>query len=153
MKNFLDLLATDLHLDLELAVEPVGIPDVEIWINQQRIHQGQLLEPITVSRRLPLLPGFLISVKLKNKVYISESETAVVLNKLSIDRFDIIPRFTHLAQYVNDHNFNKPTSYLGFNGEWRLEVATPFYQWQHEITAQGWLFRPCQISNTLSALR
>jgi hypothetical protein len=149
MKKFLDLLATDLHLDLVLIAEPIGRPDVEIWINQQLIHQGQLSESVTVSKQLPLLSGFLISVNLKNKIYSSESETALVLNNLSIDGFDIIPRFTHLAQYANDHAFTEPTSYIGFNGEWRLEVTKPFYQWQHEITSQGWLFQPCRLTEIL----
>ena len=149
MKNFLDLLDTDLHLDLVFIVEPIGCPDVEIRINQQLIHQGQLSESVTVSKQLPLLSGFLISVRLKNKVYTSESETAVILTKLSIDGFDIIPRFTHLAQYTNDHDFTEPTSYVGFNGEWRLEVTKPFYQWQHEITSQGWLFQPCRLTDIL----
>lgn len=149
MKNFSDLLATDLHLDFVLIAEPVGRPDVEIWVNQQLIYQGQLSEPVTVSEQLPLLSGLLISVNLKNKVYSSESETAVTLTKLSVDGFDIIPNFTHLAQYTNDHDFTEPTSYVGFNGEWRLEVTKPFYQWQHEITSQGWLFQPGQITEIL----
>ena len=96
MKKFSDLLATDLHLDLALIAEPVGIPDVEIWVNQQLIHQGQLLESFTVSTQLPLLSGFLILVKLRNKVYSLESETAVVLTKLSIDGFDLVPLVTFL---------------------------------------------------------
>jgi len=149
MKNFLDLLATDLDLDLELVAEPVGIPDVEIWIGKQLIHQGPLLYPITVSTQLPLLSGVSVTVKLKNKVYTSESEKAVVLTRLSIDDFDIIPQFTHLAKYVNDHAFTEPTAYIGFNGEWRLEINKPFYQWQHEITSQGWLFQPCGINEIL----
>ena len=149
MKNFSDLLATDLHLDLVLIAEPIGRPDVEIWVNQQLIHQGQLSKPITVSTQLPLLSAFSVAVKLKNKVYSAESETAVKLNQLSIDVLDIIPCFTHLAQYSNDHDFTEPTSYLGFNGEWRLEINKPFYQWQHEITSQGWLFQPCRISEIL----
>jgi hypothetical protein len=145
MKNFSDLLATDLHLDLVLIAEPVGIPDVEIWINQQLIQQGLISAPVAVSTQLPLLSGFSIMVKLKNKVYTAESETAVMLTKLSIDGFDIIPQFTHLAQYTNDHAFTEPTAYIGFNGEWRLEVTNPFYQWHHEITSQGWLFQPCKL--------
>jgi hypothetical protein len=149
MNNFSDLLATDLHLDLVLIAEPVGYPDVEIWIDQQLIHQGQSSEFITVSKQLPLLSGFSIMVKLKNKVYTSESETALVLNNLSIDGFELIPGFTHLAQYNNDHAFTEPTSYIGFNGEWKLEVNKPFYQWRHEITSQGWLFQPCTLNEIL----
>ena len=153
MKNFSDLLATDLHLDLVLIAEPIGTPDVEIWISQQLIYQGQLSEPVTVATQLPLLLDFSISVNLKNKAYSSDSETALVLNKLSIDGFDIIPNFTHLANYANDHDFKEPTSYIGFNGEWKLEVTKSFYQWRHEITSQGWLFQPCRINNNLLALQ
>ena len=149
MKKFSDLLATDLHLDLVLTAEPVGIPDVEIWANQQLIYQGQLLESFTVSTQLPLLSEISVSVKLKNKVYSLESETAVVVTKLSIDGFDLVPHFTHLAQYTNDHDFKDPTSYVGFNGEWKFEVSKPFYQWQHEITGQGWLLQPCRITDIL----
>lgn len=149
MKNFSDLLATDLQLDLVLIVEPVGRPDVEIWVDQKLIHQGQVLSPITVSTQLALLAGFSVLVKLKNKVYTSDSETAIVLTRFSVDGFDIIPQFTHLAQYNNDHDYTEPTSYIGFNGEWRLEVTKPFYQWQHEITSQGWLFQPCRIMEIL----
>jgi len=149
MKNFSNLLATDLDLDLELVAEPVGRPDMEIWLNQQLIHQGSVTTPVIVSTQLPLLSRFSIMVKLKNKVYTSESETAVVLTKLSVDGFDIIPQFTHLAKYDNDHAFTEPTAYIGFNGEWRLEINKPFYQWQHEITSQGWLFQPCRISEIL----
>ena len=149
MKKFSDLLAIDLHLDFVLIAEPVGIPDVEIWVNQQLMHQGQLLKSFIVSTRLPLLSEISVVVKLKNKVYSLESETAVVLTKLSIDGFDLVPNFTHLAQYTNDHDFTEPTSYIGFNGEWKFEVTKPFYQWQHEITGQGWLFRPCSITEIL----
>jgi hypothetical protein len=149
MKNFSDLLATDLQLDLSLVAEPIGVPDAEIWLNQQLIHQGPMSAPVTISTQLPLLSGVSVVVKLKNKVYTSESETAVMLTKLSVDGFDIIPQFTHLAKYINDHAFTEPTSYIGFNGEWKLEVAKPFYQWQHEITSQGWLFQPCRITDIL----
>jgi hypothetical protein len=145
MKNFSDLLATDLYLDLVLMVEPVGNPDAEIWIDHQLIHQGQLSQSITISKQLPLLTKLSVSIKLKNKIYSSDSEIAIVLNKLSVDGFDIIPSWTHLAQYINDHDYHDPTSYLGFNGEWKLEIPEPFYQWRHQITGQGWLLRPSKL--------
>ena len=142
MKNFSDLLATDLQLDLSMRVEPVGVPDIEIRINQQLVYQGQLLDTFTIARQLPLLDGLLISVKLKNKIYGSKSDTAIVLNQISIDGFNIVPAWTQLAQYVNDHDNHDPTSYIGFNGEWKLEIPQPFYQWRHQVTGQGWLLHP-----------
>jgi hypothetical protein len=84
-------------------------------------------------------------VKLKNKIYGLNPDTAVVLNQISIDRFDIIPAWTQLAEYVNDHDNTDPTSYLGFNGEWKLEISEPFYQWRHQVTGQGWLLRPSKL--------
>jgi hypothetical protein len=142
MKNFLDLLATDLRLDFELTVEPVGTPDTEIWINQQLIHQGCLLAPISIQEQLPLLSELLVLIKLKNKIYSLDSESAIVINQLSIDGFGIVPMWTQLARYTNDHHVDSPTAYLGFNGEWKLEINQPFYQWRHQVTGQGWLFQP-----------
>lgn len=142
MKNYLDLLATNLQLDLAMSIDPVGAPDTEIWINQQLIYQGLLLDTFTISKQLPLLSGLLISVKLKNKTYELNPDSAIVLNRISVDGFDIIPAWTQLAQYVNDHDIDDPTSYLGFNGEWKLAIPQPFYQWRHQVTGQGWLFYP-----------
>ena len=142
MKNFSDLLATDPQLDLDISVDPIGSPYTEIWINQNLMYQGQLSGTLDISTKLPLLSAFSISVKLKNKIYLSDSETAIVLNKISIDGFDIIPAWTHLACYSNDYDICGPTSYMGFNGEWQLEITQPFYQWRHQVTGQGWLLCP-----------
>lgn len=142
MKTFSDLLATDLYLDLTLVVEPIGVPDVEIYINQTLLYQGPLLGPRTMRQQWPLLWGFVVTVKLKNKIYSLESETAVNLTRLCVDDFDLVPQWSHLACYVNDHGYTDPTSYIGFNGEWKFEITKPFYQWRHEITGQGWLLHP-----------
>lgn len=142
MKNFSDLLATDLRLDFKLTLQPVGTPDTEVWINQQLIHQGCLRGPISIQEQLPLLSELLVLIKLQNKIYSSDSESAIVIDQLSIDGFGIVPMWTQLARYTNDHHVDSPTAYLGFNGEWRLEINQPFYQWRHQVTGQGWLFRP-----------
>jgi hypothetical protein len=142
MKNFLALLATDPRLDLTIGITPVGYPDTEIWVNQNLMYQGPLSGTLDISTKLPLLSVLSIAVTLKNKIYRSDSETAIVLNNISIDGFDIIPAWTHLARYTNDHGLTDPTSYLGFNGEWKIEIENPFYQWRHQVTGQGWLLRP-----------
>ena len=127
-----------------MSVEPVGMPDVEIWINQNLMHQGLLQDTFTINQQLPLRSGLSISVRLKNKIYGETHDTAIMLRQISIDGFDIIPAWTQLAEYVNDHHNTDPTSYLGFNGEWKLEIPKPFYQWRHQITGQGWLLHPDQ---------
>jgi hypothetical protein len=149
MKNFSDLLATDLYLDFKLTVEPVDTPDTEIWINQKLMYQGCLPEPITISEQLPLLSELSVLIKLKNKIYSLDSKSAIVINQLSIDGFNIVPMWTQLATYINDHHADSPTAYLGFNGDWKLEINQPFYQWRHQITGQGWLFHPCRLTETL----
>lgn len=128
-----------------MSVAPVGMPDVEICINQNLMHQGLLQDTFTINQQLPLRSGLSISVRLKNKIYGSGPDTAVVLKQISIDGFDIIPAWTQLAEYVNDHDNTDPTTYLGFNGEWKLEIPEPFYQWRHQITGQGWLLRPSKL--------
>jgi hypothetical protein len=50
-----------------------------------------------------------------------------------------MPRFNYLANYINEHNTNTPTSYLGVNGKWTLTIDRPFYQWLHQARSQGWL--------------
>ena len=74
-----------------------------------------------------------------NKVYTTEYETAVIIKRLSIDNINIIPEYTHCAEYNNDHGFTDPTSYIGFNGKWALTFDRPFYQWLHQAHNQGWL--------------
>jgi hypothetical protein len=83
MKNFLELLATDLHLEVVVnnQIRQVGLHDILIF-------------------------------DLKDTVV--------------IDSIEILPKY----------------SYLGNNGV--LEINTPFYQWLHHVTAQGWLLTPTQ---------
>ena len=79
---------------------------------------------------------------MSGKQYDQYRETAVIIDQLAIDGFDIIPTWTQLATYHNDHDSRGPTAYLGFNGTWRLQIDRPFYQWRHAVTGLGWLLAP-----------
>jgi|688.fasta_scaffold273808_2 hypothetical protein len=81
MKNFSELLATDLYL--------------EVAVNNQ-------------IRRVGLHDALVFDL----------GDTVV------IDSIEILPKY----------------SYLGSNGV--LTINTPFYQWLHHVTAQGWLLTP-----------
>jgi hypothetical protein len=83
-----------------------------------------------------------ISIGMRDKIYSAEKETAILIDSIKIDGFEIVPSWTQLAEYINERNFTGPTSYLGFNGTWRLSIQEPFYQWKHRITGQGWLLHP-----------
>ena len=138
MKRYSDLLDIDTRLNLKLELEPIGTPEVSITIADYR--QDYLLsDNRIIDYTVDLLQPFSVIIKLRNKQYSLEYETAVIIRRLSIDNIDLIPKYDYLAEYINDQNNNKPTSYLGFNGKWTLTFGRPFYHWLHEHSNQGWL--------------
>ena len=139
MKPFLDLLDTELELELMLAVRPIGLPRINISINNQVVYSGALDTALKLRQQLPLLDPFSIKIELVEKDYMALHETAAVVEQLSIDDFELVPRWTQLFEYTNDHDYHDPTNYLGFVGTWTLTVDQPFYQWRHRVTGQGLL--------------
>jgi hypothetical protein len=139
MKNYSDLQAIDTRLRLHVELEPVGTPDVRISINDVVDDYTRLSNNIILDYHVDLLDLFSIDIELMNKHYTTEYETAVIIRRLSVDNIELIPQYDYLAEYVNDHDNNNPTSYLGFNGKWRLTFDRPFYHWLHEHSGQGWL--------------
>jgi hypothetical protein len=139
MKTFLDLQDTELCLELTLRVRPIGNPQLKISINDDVAYQWNSEHSFSIQRQLPLLDPFLIKIELLEKDYMAPVETAAVIEQLKIDSFELVPAWTQLAQYKNDHNHHEPTNYLGFVGTWQLAVNRPFYQWWHSSTGQGLL--------------
>jgi hypothetical protein len=145
MKNFSELLATDYSIDIVLVLVPVlenGAPHAKVIINNQVLWNQELKHQVIVTHTVKLLDPIHISVEMTNKKYSAEHETAVIIESIKIDNFEMIPNFIHLAQYVNDAEIKTITSYLGYNGCWTLTQHLPFYQWQHQVTGQGWLLQP-----------
>jgi hypothetical protein len=138
MKTYSDLQAIDSRLHCHVELEPVGTPEVAVIINGV-YGGGKLFKSVVFDVSIDLLQPFAIEIELKNKIYTTEQETAVIIKCLHIDGIDLVPRFDYLAEYDNDRNNNDPTSYLGFNGKWTLTIDRPFYHWLHEHTGQGWL--------------
>lgn len=144
MKNFLDLQDTDLEIKVSVQVTPIldgGAPWLSLVINDRCFFNDWLKQPVTAYSLISLLEPIDICITMKYKVY-GHKETAVMIDALQIDKFDLVPRWTHLARYDNDHDIQSPTSYLGFNGTWRLQIPEPFYRWRHKVTGQGWLLEP-----------
>ena len=145
MKTFSDLLAIDPKIDLCIELEPIshnGCPEFWISVNDDVIRQGTLTHSITEHCQFNLLDRIKLEIGMKQKNYSAEKETAIIIRSINIDGFEIVPDWTHLAVYHNDHNNGSPTSYLGFNGTWRLDIPEPFYRWRHRVTGQGWLLEP-----------
>jgi hypothetical protein len=83
-----------------------------------------------------------IEISMMGKEYSQAQETAVIIESVNIDGFEIVPDWTHLAVYNSERGVQGPTSYLGINGSWQLTIDRPFYQWRHRVTGQGWLLEP-----------
>lgn len=139
MNNYLDLQDIDTRLNLIIKLEPVGKPAVKLIVNDKEYDYSNLSQVVIINQYLPLLSPINIDFILYNKHYNLEHETAVIINNITIDNIDIIPKYDYLAEYDNDHGFKKPTNYLGFNGKWSLTIDRPFYHWLHQHSGQGWL--------------
>jgi hypothetical protein len=139
MKTYSDLQAIDTRLHLHVELEPVGTPDITVSVNDIIDHYPRLSDTIILDYHVDLLDLFAVNIELRDKHYTTEYETAVIIKRLSVDNIELIPEYDYLAKYVNDHDNNNPTSYLGFNGKWTLTIDRPFYHWVHEHSGQGWL--------------
>jgi hypothetical protein len=145
MNNFLDLLDTDQHIDLTVKLRAIcdnGAPGVSLRVNNDVIEYLQLTTAVEHQFKLPLQDTVEIEVIMLNKIYSEHKETAVIIESVRIDNFEIVPQWTHLAQYQSERGPQGPTSYIGINGSWKLSVDRPFYQWRHQVTGQGWLLEP-----------
>ena len=135
MKTFYELTATKHLIDLELnLIDHKSKFDFVVVINNCE-HKHEF----NICKQLPLLDPILIEIKISGKDYNNDSESAIIVDKLTIDGFVIEP---HLAVYTNDHNYTDPTNHLGFNGTWKVDINKPFYQWKHEVLNRGWLLSP-----------
>ena len=134
MNNYSDLQDIDPNINIVIELSMIGSPDFSLYVGDN--HWDNQL---SINVKQHLLTPFDIVIALRNKHYTTEYETAVIINRLSVDNIELVPQYDYLADYQNDHNNNDPTSYLGFNGQWTLAINRPFYQWLHQAQAQGWL--------------
>lgn len=145
MHTFCDLLDTATENTIFLQITPIhtnGFPDIWVSINDTPVYQGLLQSTLCVERSFALTSRLKVAVGLQNKQYSEHLETAVVIDSLRINAFELVPQWTHLASYINERDINDPVSYLGFNGVWCLETDDCFHRWWHRSTGQGWLLEP-----------
>jgi hypothetical protein len=72
-----------------------------------------------------------LTVEINNQTYSAELDAELAFDQdaeVKIDGFDILPKYHYLAE------------------QGQLTIHIPFYQWLHEVTAQGWLLKPAPIS-------
>ena len=138
-------------VQLELTLEPVCLPWVEVVLNGIKHHQqltqatSFVFEFETDAQQLQL------TVAHTNKL-VNDPSTAVIIKKLSF--FGISdPKFIWQAQYrpvypepwVSQQIPPPPeivtnTNYLGWNGVWSLDFGVPVFSWIHQIQNLGWIY-------------
>lgn len=147
MKKFSDLqdidkLSIRIHVAISHRYESQP-PRCSLRINQRELYNNQIITNDTGAVfHVGLLDAICIEVELHEKDYNQDHTTAVILKSVVIENIDLVPGLIHHARYINDHNFNQPTTELGFNGIWQFFIDEPFYQWHHRVTGQGWLLKP-----------
>lgn len=145
MKNFSELLDTDYCLKLSIELKAIcqnGDPGCRVQVNDKVLLCDHIASTLILTCTLPLTEPIDISISLFDKNYSDTAETAVIISQISIDNFNLVPYWTHMAVYHNERSINNPTSYLGFNGTWQFVIADAFYRWKHSVTGQGWLLAP-----------
>lgn len=145
MNSFSDLSDIEPTLLFQIKIRPIyqsRPPCIEIGLNHTALFSGELTSTWFHQTNLALLDPLVFEVRLLDKVYDLEDETAVVVDMLEIDDFALVPHYNHIFQYENDHGFTYATAYVGFVGTWRLMIDEPFYRWRHRVTGQGWLLEP-----------
>jgi hypothetical protein len=115
MKNFFELLATNLSIDIDIVLVPKQDSPVEVVINGNCIYNAVMKHPTELH----------YSVLLLDPINISIFHQGVYLESLRFDGWEARPE--HAQEVL---------------GIWRFQTTTPFYQWHHHATAQGWLLTP-----------
>ena len=116
MKNFLELLATNLSIGIDLTVVPVVSGTVEVVVNGQCIYSDTMQRTTDFHYSVPVLEPIEITV----------FHTGVTVLSLCFDGWE-----------------SRPVHGQDAMGVWRfITNGLPFYQWRHHATAQGWLLEP-----------
>lgn len=124
MKNFSDLLATELSLSVALVVVPTHkTSNCSVRIAHRTISPQDLTQSSRIRFQIPLLE--LIDIELSGDVE---------LESLKIDGYEMWPKYCWQDQSTV-----------------KCRLDQPFYQWLHEVTGQGWLLVPAVSSGTTGA--
>jgi hypothetical protein len=143
-------MATNLQCSITLA--PIGYnnrwPEFYLKIDEALQDQGVLQEQRTYNFDVALEDGVhSINVGLLNKV---DTDTIVINNKIVNDMALIVDSiviegyefkdFLYRAVYSPVGREQSCSSYLSWNGEWKLEFTTPIFTWLHETQHLGWIY-------------
>ncbi len=120
--------------------------------------QTYLTEAYTFSFRKDASPGeMFISVEFLNKkdsdtVVDQDLDKAIIIEAIKIngiqdDRFiwrgkyrPEYPEPWYSQQVVKPADILTDKNYLGWNGEWKLDITVPAFVWMHQVLDLGWIY-------------
>jgi hypothetical protein len=139
-------------LEFSVAVGPVGHgeswPEYYVTLDERILDFGTLTKPKQIDFNVDLEDGVhTINVGLKNKVDTDTivvggtivNDKAVIVTGISIEGYEL-DDFMHRATYFPIGRDSLKSNYLGWNGEWTLEITTPIFTWIHETQQLGWVY-------------
>lgn len=126
MKNFYDatVIKPTLTVNIKFTVTPTGQVPCLVKFGDKTLYEDTIKEPQTFDLNLPLTDPIDLSVQ------IYRNHPDAVMLALTIDDYEILPKYQHLA--------TPPTDYVDFNTTWAFKIPN-FYPWYHSITGQGWI--------------
>lgn len=126
MKNFYEatVIKPTLENNVTLTLRPVGTVKAKIWICDE-LFNFEGINTITQVKKTVKL-----SDPIRIVVHINRKHPEAIQIELSVDGFEILPKYQHLA--------SPPTDYVDNNTPWILEIPN-FYPWYHKVTGQGWI--------------
>ena len=152
------------NIDLDIKLRPIWHQDppiITINIGSEQIYYGNLDFPrvFKINKQLPTGPEH-ISVWFHNKtpsdtVPEKNLDKAVIIESISIYGItsnEFVLQGVYRPEYPSDwyqqqldqgsvpDPILKSQTYLGWNGEWRLEITSPIFTWIHRVQNLGWIY-------------
>jgi hypothetical protein len=116
MKNFLDLLATNFSIEIEMSLVLEQTGTMQAYINGRQIYNSNIQQPTHLKT----------SVLLLSPIDIEVHHNGVYVQSLKFDGWEARPTFGQELPNI-----------------WKFSTNNlPFYQWKHHATGQGWLLDP-----------
>lgn len=116
MKKFLELLATEFSIAVQIKIKVDTPQPVTVIVNGQVLYNQRAAKDLDLQTSVSLTQGIEVSVKNLSATVIS----------LTFDGWETRPQYGEQQ-----------------NGQWQFATNNlPFYIWKHHATGQGWLLMP-----------
>jgi len=124
---------------VEVLLEPVGYPTVEVVCNNQVKTMRLFREPSWVSFEFEQIAGpAQITVEMFDK-QADDHTTAVIVKTIKLNDIEHMQN-TYQGMYYPHGMEPRRDTYLAWNGVWTLDFTVPVYTWMHQTQSLGWIY-------------